>query len=525
MHHDDDDWAVFWCSLLGPILLDEVEPGERRAFLASLSQQEVLLPSGRRKRISLSTLRRKVRRFRQHKLGGLRRKTRDDRGKARKQRDAMLARAVELKKQQPHRSPQAINVFLSKEFGRTIPKSTMNRHLRRAGATRRKLGASSEKIRCRWTRDHSNALWVGDFSEGPLVFHKERVIKSHLSIWIDCHSRYVVEGRYYFRENLDILIDSLLRAWGSHGASREIYVDNAKVYHAGALKLACAELNIHLLHRPPRDPSPGGIIERIIETAQDQFESEIRASHTVTLDKLNHYFQAWLHASYHDTVHSSTGRTPQELFREQTRFRRHVNMPDVQKLFWVKAKRKVHDEFVDVQVDYQYFAMDVAYRGDGVMVHYDPFSLMDEVRVYSLEGRFLQVARRYERERGAHPQPTPGPSETPLDHEYLKLLEERHRQQAQDETQRGLDYHRAQNQAAWSLPQFAAKFAKLLGRKGGVSGLSTEEMERLSQFHHRHPRITSSLLEAAFQQAEVKTIPVVVFHLQTLYDTRHERNA
>jgi hypothetical protein len=59
----------------------------------------------------------------------------------------------------------------------------------------------------------------------------------------------VVEARYYVRENLDILIDSLLRAWSHHGASRELYVDNAKIYHAGALKLACTELNIKLLHR------------------------------------------------------------------------------------------------------------------------------------------------------------------------------------------------------------------------------------------------------------------------------------
>ena len=27
MRYDDDVWAVFWCSLLGPILLDEVESG------------------------------------------------------------------------------------------------------------------------------------------------------------------------------------------------------------------------------------------------------------------------------------------------------------------------------------------------------------------------------------------------------------------------------------------------------------------------------------------------------------------
>ena len=86
MHHADDDWAVFWCSLLAPILLEEIEPGERHRFLKNLSQQEVTLPNGRRKRFSLRTLRRKVRQFRQQKIAGLRRQPRSDRGQARKQR-------------------------------------------------------------------------------------------------------------------------------------------------------------------------------------------------------------------------------------------------------------------------------------------------------------------------------------------------------------------------------------------------------------------------------------------------------
>ena len=521
MHSADDDWTVFWCSLLGPILLDEVQPGERRRFLKELSQKEVLLPGGKRKRISLSTLRRKVRQFRQQKIAGLRRRPRKDHGQARKDRDAMIARAIALKKQQPYRSPDAINEFLKKEFGRTIPKSTLNRHLRSRGATRRKLGVSEEKIRCRWTRDHSNALWVGDFADGPHVFQSDQVIKSHLSIWIDCHSRYVVEGRYYFRENLDILIDSLLRAWGQHGASRELYVDNARIYHSGALRLACAQLNIHLLHRPPRDPPPGGVIERVIQTVQDQFEREIRASHTVTLEELNRYFQAWLHARYHVTVHSTTGQTPLERFREQTRFRRHVNLAEVLQLFWIRQQRTVNHEFCDVRIDNFYYAVDPALRDDKVVVHYDPFSKLDEVRILSPGGQFLQVAKRYEREKGAHVQPPRKSPQPPLDHAYLKLLQERHRQQQQQEADRGVDYHLAQSRQSWSFPQFAGKFAKLLGRGGGISSLSTQELERLGQVHRCHPRITARLLEEAFQQAELKTIPVIVFHLQNLL---HERN-
>ena len=50
------------------ILLDEIPAGERRRYLRDLSQKVVVLPNGQRKRISLSTLRRKVRQFRRAML-------------------------------------------------------------------------------------------------------------------------------------------------------------------------------------------------------------------------------------------------------------------------------------------------------------------------------------------------------------------------------------------------------------------------------------------------------------------------
>lgn len=521
MVYDEDDWAVFWCSLLGPILLEEVTAGERRAYLQQLSQQEVMLPNGQRKRLSYSTLRRKVRRFRRQKIAGLRRRRRKDRGQARKQRQQMITRAVELKRQQPGRAPRTINKFLAKEFGRTIPPSTMNRHFRQQGVTRRKLGVEEVKIRCRWTREQSNALWLGDFADGPAVMHAGHAIKSHLSVWIDCHSRYVVEGRYYFRENLDILIDSLLRAWAAQGASRQLYVDNAKIYHARGLRLACAHLNIELLHRPPREPQPGGLVERVIQTIQHQFEAEVRAGTVLTLTELNRYFQAWLHRDYHVTMHSETDQPPEARYEESSRFRRHVNLAEVREFFYERERRRVDPEFSDVRVKNRFYAVDPRLRGDRVIVSYDPFSSTEEVRLTSLHGVFLGVGRRYDRERGAHPEPAPAPPQTPLDHEYLKMLVEEHQQQQQRQAERGIDYHQAHRRPLLSFPKLAATFAKLLGRQGGASGLSTQEMEILSRVHERLPRITRSLLEEAFERAEVKTIPVVVLHLQTLLEERN----
>ena len=153
-------------------------------------------------------------RLQEEGVAGLYRRRRSDRGRPRKAQADLLARGVELKKEQPFRSDRVINRILRREFGREVPRSTLYAHLHRAGATRQKLGVSKKKVRCRWTREQTNALWVGDFEHGPLVMHHGQAVKTYLSAWIDCHSRYIVEARYYVRENMDVLIDSLLRAWG-----------------------------------------------------------------------------------------------------------------------------------------------------------------------------------------------------------------------------------------------------------------------------------------------------------------------
>lgn len=151
MPHQDEQWIVFWCSLLGPILLEQVPAGERRQFLNEVSEKEVMLPDGRQKRLSRSTLRRKIRQFREQGIAGLRRQPRRDRGLARKDRQAMIARAVELKKDQPTRSDVEINHVLLEEFHATVPTSTLNRHLKHAGVTRRTGVPSPTKRRSRIT--------------------------------------------------------------------------------------------------------------------------------------------------------------------------------------------------------------------------------------------------------------------------------------------------------------------------------------------------------------------------------------
>jgi transposase InsO family protein len=515
MPDQQEQWAIFWCSLLSPLLYGEIPPEEAGRLIAQLASCEHLFPDGQRRRPSRATLWRKWKKYRDGGFEGLFRKHRGDRGRPRKVTPAMLAKAIALKKEQPRRSHVPINQFLQAEFHAAIPRSTLYRHLKRAGATRLKLGISQQKVRRRWTRDQSNALWLGDFEDGPCVLVGDQAVTTHLSAFIDCHSRYVVEARYYLRENLDILLDSLLRAWAVHGASRELYLDNAKIYHAHALKAACFALNIRLLHRGVGDPPPGGLIERFFETAQGQLESEVRAGDILTLERLNHALAAWLEVSYHQQPNSETGQSPLERYHQGSRFTRHVNLQEVLKYFLHKVRRTVHEDFSDVQVDGFFFQVDPGLRGDRVEVRYDPFSPLETVLLYSLEGEYLGTGQRYERDtpRG---QPPPPPPSKPK-HNYLDLLIQKH-EQALHDRHAGIDYQAVLAAAGrrWPLVEFLKQLAAHLGRKGGLTAFTTDELETLQRVYQRLTSLDAPMLREACQRANRKTIPDIVFVLQQL---------
>jgi len=175
MDFDDEKWSLFWCNLLHPVIFGQIEEEQINQYLKKLVQQELLFPDGKRKSPSLSTLRRKLNLYSHGGFRGLARKIRSDRGKIRSVDQEVLDKAVELKKEQPFRSDNTINRILEAQYQKTIATSTLYRHLRKAGATRLKLGVTGKKVRKRFTRDHTHDLWVGDFEEGPYVFTTLRV--------------------------------------------------------------------------------------------------------------------------------------------------------------------------------------------------------------------------------------------------------------------------------------------------------------------------------------------------------------
>lgn len=513
MKHKDEKWALFWCELLRPILFGEVDKAQTQQFLVELSHKEVVFPCARTGKPSLSTLRRKLNRYRTAGFDGLARKDRRDRGQARSAPAGLIATAVEIKKEQPRRSFHLINRFLQEIHGATLPRSTLYRHLKEAGATRLKLSIVKAKVRKRWSRDHTHDLWVGDFEEGPYVLAGPDIVATYLSAFIDCHSRYVVEARYYLRQSLDILIDSLIRAMAKHGAPSELYLDNAKVYHSNGLKAACYRTNTRLIHRPPRDPAPGGLIERFFQTAQEQFEAEVRAHDAMTLEALNRALSAWLTVAYHDSVHSETGQTPYDRYQSGLTVIRHIEIEQVLSSFMQQLTRRVDEDFSDIRLNNRFYRVDPSLRGDKVQVHFDPFSGIETVQIHSLKGEYLGKGVHHHRQQGRALSP-PQPSGKPK-HNLLDLLVREHDQKLAAQT-RGIDYRRVIEVRPWPFHAFAKTLARLLGKHEGLSAFTAHELETLKKLYNHYPSLSEPMLHEAFALTSNKSLPYLVCELKEI---------
>ncbi|MCP4370111.1 MAG: DDE-type integrase/transposase/recombinase [Deltaproteobacteria bacterium] len=513
MDKEQEKWAIFWCDLLSSIIYRQIEPEQTNQMLKQIASEPVVFPDGKVKKPSLSTLKRKLKKYRQGGFHALFRKKRSDMGKPRAVSGKVALRAVELKKDQPKRSDRTINRLLQDQFGVTMPKSTLYRHLRQAGATRIKLGATKLKVRGRWTKENTNDMWEGDFADGPYVLEKGEVVPTYLSAFVDCHSRWAVEVRYYLRENLDVLIDSLIRALTKHGAPLSLYVDQGKVYLSHGLRAACHIMNTLLLHRPRGDPAPGGLIERFILTVQEQFEAEVRAGDILSLAQLNKALSAWVSVSYHEDIHCEINCSPRKKYEQGFTVMRQVDMEKILDAFKQRVERTVHKTFSDVRINNLFFKVDPKLRTERVQVAYDPFTTFDSVDIYSLKNQYLGKGKLHTRKANRLPEQQKDPAKAKYN--YIDLLIREHEKQLKEKTV-GIDYRKTNIARPWPFQEFAKTFAQLLGYKGGLTSLSADQLEKLKKVYNQSTKINKEMVKKAFENVGGKSLPHIIFELKSL---------
>jgi hypothetical protein len=194
----------------------------------------------------------------------------------------------------------------------------------------------------------------------------------------------------------------------------------------------------------------------------------------------------------------------------------------VVKYFLRRQRRKVHPDFSDVQLEGRFFQVDPRLRGDWVEVRYDPFSPLETVLLYSPDGEYLGVGKRHQRE--SVPTQPPKPQTAKPKHNYLELLIQKH-EEALRERHAGIDYQAVLAVAGrrWPFAEFVKQLAAHLGRRGGLTAFTADELESLQKVYQRLTLLDAPMLREACERATGRTIPEIVFVLQQLAHQRQRR--
>jgi len=385
--------------IIAPLVCRPLSRGEHSRIIFELSQQVHDYPGGAR-RFHRRTITRWAHDYRTcpaegrlGKLQALMVDPRSDKGKPRVVDAELIEKAVRLRLDGPERSTDTLLTLL--ENPPDLKEATLAYHLRTRGLTRSVLRAQGRAYP-RYEHKHRNALWQGDFSTGPWLpdpADPKKMRRSHLHVFIDDHTRYIVHGEFYFRENLPCLEDAFRKAVLKGGIPTLGYVDQGAVYRARQFQLLAARLGMRLVLATPYAPEGKGKVERFFGVIKSRFYPEAERSGLTTLEELNAFFWAWLEECYHNRVHGETEQTPRERWEaqaEKVRFIEPHRLPDI---FLWEEERKVQ-KTGSVPLHGNNYPLPEEMVGKMVRILFDPFDL-SRVRVYH-EERFLGTFEPYE---------------------------------------------------------------------------------------------------------------------------------
>jgi len=434
--------ALFRYGLIAPLVHDPPPGGQQEQRLREIAAKTYRIPGSTRTRVSVTTLRRYLKTYRENGFEGLRPAPRADEGTPRAFPQEVLDKAIALREEQPTRTTQTLVDILARDeslgLDRPINVHTLTTHLRWQGKTRRLL-RQNVQVHRRFEREHVNDLWQGDAMFGPWLPDPDRPGKkrrAHLFCFIDDHSRLVPFAQFFFDEALPRMERVLKVGILRRGLPKAIYVDNGLVYSSTQFGAACATLGIQRIHAAPYSPQGKGKQERFFETLRAQFLPEVEASDIALLADLNESLWAWLECIYHQHVHSETDQTP---LARYTAGLEHVRPADPETLrlaFLWRERRKVRRN-ATISLQGNTYQIDPALAGRTLELRFDPFDL-SRIDLY-LDGQPLGTATVTIQQRQRHLQvehlatdpPAPPKPQSSLD--FLAALREEYRAQQQQE--------------------------------------------------------------------------------------------
>jgi putative transposase len=427
-HNEQEQIALHRWAVIAEAAGDKLTARERGALVRQIAARAHPHPDGSSRTYSRGTVDRWLRAWRAGGLAALMPAARADTGVVRAHPE-LFAEAAALRLELPGRSAAQIASILYHRHGIQVSERTVRGQLRRAGLHREAL-AAEPKAYGRYEAGAPNERWITDVLVGPWVPWPRRdgSVRARLFLIVDDHSRLLVDGRFYGRENARACQDLLRRAITRCGLPQVFYADNGAPFSNAWLARTCGVLGIRLVHSKPYSPEGRGKQERLNRYIREAFLAEAAHHGIESLDQLNDLFTAWAGQVANRRMHAETGQRPIDRFTAGGPHRQAS--PDlIREAFRWSVTRRV-TRTATVPQEGNAYTVDPALAGRRVELRYDPEDLT-RLEVY-LDGKPAGAAVPFVTRRHVHravPQAArPGPDPTGID--YLGLVAAAHDEEA-----------------------------------------------------------------------------------------------
>jgi transposase InsO family protein len=338
-------WALFRHNVIAPLLETGSDGAEKAAKRKEILAGVHITPDGKKWTISERTLRNWLARHRSSQLKGLKNQRHENLGVMTALDEQVLEQAKGLRERMRTRSIPDILLHLKMRGVDVsgISTTTLNRHLNRVGATKRKDFADRGAFQ-HFAKEHINQLWQTDCSDGlwlPDPMGLKEVRQTTLITFIDDCSRFCVHGQFFWTAQLVDLLYCFKAALLARGKPGTTYSDNGSIYRARDWSAICGELDIGVKHSEPYRPPGKGKQERHYLTIQRRFYKEAEKSGLMTLQELNEFFWAWLEQCYHQGKHKGIGMPPLERWQMEEHLVERLSLETLEQKMQRRAYRDV----------------------------------------------------------------------------------------------------------------------------------------------------------------------------------------
>jgi len=328
--------------IISPVLAEPARA--QNDYFRQQAEREHDFPRYGLRKITVSTMKTWLRKYRKGGFDTLKPRSRSDGGRPRRL-DEQTLKVIEVKcKAYPSFSVQKLYEDLRDQnlLGQPpIHYNTLLRVLKTQGWFSIKQRTDVRKA---FEVDNVNDLWICDFMHGPQVRSHNRSVKAILCAILDDHSRMVVGHAFSTSETISALTLVLKEAFLAYGIPKRLYVDNGASFSSDLLAKSCAMAGISLIHSKPYDSPSRGKVERLFRTVRERFLPGIQEG--ITLQELDQAFWLWLQEDYHHKLHNGIGDKPIDRYNASiARIElRRLSKAELDEIFLIRHERFVNND-------------------------------------------------------------------------------------------------------------------------------------------------------------------------------------